>query len=175
MSLHQKGLFYWSQVLHGWQGFVPIWKSAIELGLDDTLTDLWNKTLWDMKLAGFYKSEENDSIVLQIKEGKSNVLVKDIYLSMMENFMDDSRRIFPKSFWKTGVPLKITLFAWLAFHDRNLGLICRKETGTGQPYAQFFLQKRKTISIFFSTVIKHGFFGIGWQHISVLLSLRTPL
>lgn len=69
---------------------------------------------------GFYKSKENDSIVLQIKEGKSNVLVKDIYLSMMENFMDDSRRIFPKSFWKTGVPLKITLFAWLAFHDRNL-------------------------------------------------------
>lgn len=120
MSLHQKGLFYWAQVLQGWQGTIPIWKLAIDLGLNGTLIEIWNKVIWDMKHEGFYKIEENDGIVLQIKEGKSNILVKDIYISMNGNLIDASRRIFPKSFWKVGSPLKIILFASLVFHDRNL-------------------------------------------------------
>lgn len=119
-AFHQKGIFFWAQVINGWQGSIPTWKTTNELGLEASPTDSWNKIIWDMKLAGLYRSEVNDSIIIQIKEGKSNVQVKDIYLSMIANHMDVSRCIFPVSFWKTGVPLKITLFAWLVFHDKNL-------------------------------------------------------
>lgn len=118
--LHQKGLFYWAQVIKEWKEAIPQWKSNRELGLEGTTAAQWNKIIWTMKNAGIYKTEDSDSIVWQVKKGRSNVLVRDIYLSMIEQRRETSQKLFPYSLWKAGCPLKITLFSWLVYHNKNL-------------------------------------------------------
>lgn len=60
---HQKSIFYWAQVINEWQGALPIWKFANDLGLYGQAASQWNMIFWKMKLCGIYRSVEEDNIV----------------------------------------------------------------------------------------------------------------
>lgn len=76
--------------------------------------------IWKMKLYGIYKREEEDDIVWQGRDGKINVLVKDIYLSIIEEQFSYADNIYPFTFWKYGCPYKSILLSWLVYHNKNL-------------------------------------------------------
>lgn len=45
---------------------------------------------------------------------------KHIYLQLQISEYEQMDNIFPSSTWKSGCPLKIIIFAWLVFYNRNL-------------------------------------------------------
>lgn len=90
------------------------------LGLQGTMAAQWEKIIWTMKNAGIFKTEDRDKIIWQVKKGQPNVLVSDIYLSLIELNRVCAQEPFPYSFWKSGCPIKIILFSWLVYNNKNL-------------------------------------------------------
>lgn len=118
--LHQKALFYWAQVIEGWKDDIPQWKSNKVLALQGDMATQWKSIICNMKYAGFYKIKDRDSIEWQVKKGRSTVLVRDIYQSLIDQRVETSQKIFPYSLWKVCCPLKIVIFSWSLYHNRNL-------------------------------------------------------
>lgn len=118
--LHSKGIFFWAQVIEGWKSVVPQWKTCKNLGLDGAMASQWKSVIYHMRSAGFHRSEDRDQIEWQTKKGNPLVLVRDIYLSLIELHKGTPLNIFPPSLWKTNCPLKVILFSWLVFHNKNL-------------------------------------------------------
>lgn len=84
------------------------------------MSSQWNRVICNMRNAGIYISEDRDDIEWQAKKGSPLVLVRDIYLSLIELQIGSSQIIFPPSLWKVSCSLKIILFSWLVFHNKNL-------------------------------------------------------
>lgn len=56
---------------------------------------------------------------LEKSKEMNNVTAKEVYHNMIMQQALDSP-IFPQIYWKDGCTSKMILFAWLAFHNRNL-------------------------------------------------------
>jgi len=120
MCLHQRGIFFWAQVIKGWKNAIPMWKTNRDLDIEGVLAAQWNSVIWNMKNAGIYKTEFRDCIEWQTKKGSPNILVRDIFLSLLEQQRESSWNFFPFSLWKSSYPIKIILFSWLIYHNKNL-------------------------------------------------------
>lgn len=88
--LHQKGVFFWAQGIVGWKNAIPLWKTDRALGIDGVLAAQWNKIIWNMRNVGLYKTEDRDCIEWQAKKDRSNILVRDIYFSLIDQQRDPS-------------------------------------------------------------------------------------
>jgi len=120
MFLHQKGIFFWAQVIKGWKNVIPMWKMDRDLNIEGVLAAQWNNIIWNMKYAGIYKTKDRDRIEWQAKKGSPNILVRDIYLSLLEKQRESPWNIFPFPLWKVSCPFKIILFPWLVYYNKNL-------------------------------------------------------
>ena len=49
-----------------------------------------------------------------------NIIVSDTYLSLCIEDAQQGNKYVLYTFWKTKIPIKIILFSWLVFHNKNL-------------------------------------------------------
>lgn len=119
-SLHGVGIFVWGQAIEGWQGPLPIWKEAHNIGLNGHVALQWNKIIANIKNIGICRMEPRDYLTWKGKMKADIIIVADIYLSFSKRSTLHPRLQFPTVFWKIGIPNKIIIFSWLVFHDKNL-------------------------------------------------------
>lgn len=62
----------------------------------------------------------SDHLIWTVPNAKMPIRVKDIYVVMISPNAPSSSSLFPSCFWKSGCPLKLILFSWLVFNNRNL-------------------------------------------------------
>lgn len=130
--LHRMGIFTWSRATAGWQGSIPIWKNAYQMGLKGIFSLQWTKISMTLRNTGICFTETQDILSWKGKSWKGNISVKDIYSTLTRNHLSQSVSIFPPSLWKNGSPYKIIIFSWLVLHNKNLtweNLQKRKWTG----------------------------------------------
>lgn len=119
-ALHNRGYFFWANVIQKWDGAVPIWKIATEIQLNGALETQWNSIITSMRAGGIYRSSKWDFLIWKGLGGTTSIQAKQIYLQLLHTASDPPDNIFPTVFWKTGCPIKIIIFAWLAYYNRNL-------------------------------------------------------
>eukprot|EP00253_Pinus_taeda_P027689 PITA_27689 len=119
-NLHSRGYFFWANAIKKWDGAIPIWKTATEMQLPGALESQWNAITISLQSRGLYRLSARDCLIWKGLNGASAVYAKHIYLQILLSESDTCDNIFPPAFWKSGCPLKIIIFGWLVFHDRNL-------------------------------------------------------
>eukprot|EP00253_Pinus_taeda_P022450 PITA_22450 len=118
--LHRKGLFYWDNLITGWQGSIPLWKEVESLGLPVDIAIQWNHIRTRLRNCGIFRSAEQDCLMWRNAKGMSSIHVKDVYQDLIGLKQSQLRPSFPHIFWKSSCPTKMVLFTWLSFHNRNL-------------------------------------------------------
>ena len=90
------------------------------LDLNVDLAPLWDQVIWSVRNRGIFRSEEEDKLIWKGCMGRSSIYVKDIYIQLQLDNSNLPNIIFSISFWKLSCPIKIILFTWLVFHNKNL-------------------------------------------------------
>lgn len=101
-------------------GIPSYMESAETLDLNVDLAPQWDKVIWSMRNRGIFRTEEVDQIIWKGYKGRSSVYVKDIYNLLQLDKSNPPDIIFPLTFWKLCFPIKVILFAWLVFHNKDL-------------------------------------------------------
>eukprot|EP00253_Pinus_taeda_P023722 PITA_23722 len=118
-ALHHRGHFTWDHIIDEWNDATPSWKSAAQLCLPPTLAPTWSQAILSLQAAGITRYGSHDS--LRWSSGSStSILVKDVYTDLFQSTAPAHAQLFPSPLWKTGCPPRMTFFAWLLFHNRNL-------------------------------------------------------
>lgn len=79
----------------------------------------WNRVKSKLQNGGIFRTRDSDFLAWNLPKEAEDVSVKGIYHQLIRQQSLGSS-IFPQIFWKDGFPSKMILFAWLAFHNRNL-------------------------------------------------------
>jgi len=64
--------------------------------------------------------ETDDHVVWSLSHSHSRAIVNDIYSDLISKKIMPARQIFPVFWWKLGCPLKVIIFSWLVFYNKNL-------------------------------------------------------
>lgn len=122
-----------------------------------------------MRARGIFRSTDRDSLIWKGLGGTTAVQAKKIYLQILYTALDPPDNIFPAIFLKTGCSIKIIIFAWLVFYDKNLTLenlqkrkwhgsaICPICRSNSENNLHFFLQCPQTRLIWQSIADQFGF------------------
>lgn len=118
--LHRAGLFSWDRVIKDWNGSSPVLMDAPDVGIPPDLFPHWDFLKTSLLQGGFACSADDDHLVWSLSPSSSHAIVKDIYMHLiaLSNRMISKR--FPALWWNLGCPLKVTLFTWLVFSNKNL-------------------------------------------------------
>jgi len=119
-ALHRMGLFTWDKIIAEWRGLLPILKDADDIGLPVALLSSWDNVKDALGEGGIKRAEPEDNLVWSLSHSHSITKVKDIYYDLASKKILPVRQIFPMVFWKLGCPLKLTIFSWLVFYNKNL-------------------------------------------------------
>lgn len=97
------------------------WKSSSDLGLTGLLSDDWNDYRRNLNGAGVaLQANEQDTLVWLGADNTGVLTVKSVYEALVSlNGIPECSR-WEKNLWKWPIPLKITLFFWLALHNKVL-------------------------------------------------------
>eukprot|EP00253_Pinus_taeda_P003310 PITA_03310 len=117
---HRQGIFFWGSLIAEWNGPFPIWKDADHMQMPADIASLWNSIKVRLRNCGIFRSKEHDILIWKSSKILYEVQVKDVYKDLISKVPSRLNPSFPAILWKSGCPLKMTLFAWLAFHNRNL-------------------------------------------------------
>ena len=98
------------------------WKNTKQpsLSLTDNLVPIWEPVKDALCSFGFHRSGTADHLMWIVPNAKLSARVKDIYTDMIILKASSSCSIYPLSLCKSGFPLKMILFSWLVFNNRNL-------------------------------------------------------
>eukprot|EP00253_Pinus_taeda_P001784 PITA_01784 len=118
---YKKGIFTWDKLISVWHGPIPLWKEANDLHLSEPLVMVWNSVKDDaLRSCGFHRSGTGDHLIWIVPNAKLSARVKGIYSDMINLKASRSCSIYPTILWKSGFPLKMIIFSWLVFHNKNL-------------------------------------------------------
>jgi len=117
---HRKGFFTWDKLIATWQGPIPLWKEVDSMGMSESLARHWNIIRDGLRSCGLHRSLPEDVLIWKVPNASAQVCVKDIYINLIGLKIQHASPTFPSIFWKTRCPLKLTYFAWLVFHNKNL-------------------------------------------------------
>lgn len=82
------------------------------------LSSLWDSLKLSIEQVGLKLAATDDHMVWSIPS--STATVKDIYLDLIHKKILPARKIFPLIWWKLTCPLKVIIFSWLVFYNKNL-------------------------------------------------------
>lgn len=118
--LHTRGIFTWDRLIRSWVNLTPVWKEAADLSLPSQISTIWASTRLALQGMAFKRSEHKDALLWSLPHAPSPVRVKDIYASLSISPVSPVEPLFPPSLWKAAYPVKMVLFAWLLYWNRNL-------------------------------------------------------
>jgi len=118
--LHRAGLFSWDRVIKDWKGPSPVLMDAPDVGIPLDLSPQWDILKTSLLQGGIARSADDKHLVWSLSPSSSHAIVKDIYMDLitLSNRLISKR--FPALWWNLGCPLKVTLFTWLVFSNKNL-------------------------------------------------------
>lgn len=114
-----KGLFTWNKLIHSWISQTPVWKNADDLSIPLPLRPLWDSAVNSFTSKGSLQSSCADELIWSLEKPAHLITVKDLYAALSLGLPPPSPS-FPPIFWKASCPLKMILFSWLLFSNRNL-------------------------------------------------------
>eukprot|EP00253_Pinus_taeda_P026229 PITA_26229 len=120
LFFHAKGIFTWDKLIKSWSHSSPVWNDGSDLHLPPSLIPLWSSFAQSLSNMAIHRSGTKDVLVWALSSKPLPISVKHIYaaLSMQSSF--SSLMVFPMPLWKVTCPLKMVLFSWLVFCNRNL-------------------------------------------------------
>lgn len=118
--LHYRGIFTWDKLIKSWTNLTPVWKDAEDLTFPPYLCPLWNSVRLNLQGLAIRRSGTSDVLAWNLPDAPSLVRVKDIYAALSQKSAHSLKPMFPFPFWKAACPLKMVLFSWLLFQNRNL-------------------------------------------------------
>eukprot|EP00253_Pinus_taeda_P021735 PITA_21735 len=118
--LHCRGIFSWDRLIKGWSSSSPIWKDAEDLMLPYYLCTVWNLVRSLLQGSAIKNLGLTDVLVWTLPGAPSPSRVKDIYSALSLKEAVPMMPMFPIRLWKASCPLKMILFSWLLFQNRNL-------------------------------------------------------
>lgn len=117
---HRVSIFYWENLIAEWNGPIPQWKEVDLMQMPADIASLWDKLKMRLRNCGIFRLKDHDSLTWRNSKVLYQVQVKDVYKDLIRKAPSLLNPPFPSILWKTGCPLKMILFSWLAFHNRNL-------------------------------------------------------
>lgn len=119
-TLHRRGIYFWHQVISTWTNDRPIWKEAAQINLSEAAVVEWKHIFSHLNLAGLYRNEPVDTITWSGNIKENNIVVADRYFQLcLLQTNHPGNRWFTK-FWSPLLPIKITIFFWLVWKNKNL-------------------------------------------------------
>eukprot|EP00253_Pinus_taeda_P006246 PITA_06246 len=118
--LHYRGIFTWNRLIKSWSLSSPSWMDAEDLSLPHHLCAAWNSLRDSLQGLPIKRMGDKDELVWSLPRAANPIRVKDIYTTLLLMEAQPTLPFFPLSFWKAPCPLKMILFSWLLFHNRNL-------------------------------------------------------
>eukprot|EP00253_Pinus_taeda_P024937 PITA_24937 len=115
-----EGIFTWDKLISQWHGPIPLWKEDSDLQLSEPLVSIWNSVKRVLCGYGFHRTGTADHLTWIVPNAKLSAQVKDIYTDLIKSKTPSSFSLYPPILWKSGCPLKMILFSWLVFHNKNL-------------------------------------------------------
>lgn len=176
LYLQNKGIFTWDKLINSWSNSTPVWKSASDLLLPTPLSPIWTSFVHGLSSLPIH--HPLDTLVWALPSKPLPISVKSIYAAISPPPPIPPPMIFPTTLWKVPCPLKMILFLWLVFCNKNLTWEVLQQRGWSGPvqgavpYASWPL---KPIIICSSTALSPRSFGMTSPYSMVFLTLLSPL
>jgi len=117
--LLSRGHCTWNKLINSWSPMGPVWKNEAELFLPSHLHPLWQAAVNNFTGKGISQSGLKDELIWALEKSSPSYNVKDIYAAITNGHQQASPS-FPHKLWEATCPLKMVLFSWLLFSDKNL-------------------------------------------------------
>lgn len=114
-----RGFCTWNKLISSWSPGGPIWKNEADLLLPPHLYPIWQEAVHWFAGKGFSPTGDKDELIWALEKPSSSYSVKDIY-AMISKVIQPALPTFPLKLWKASCPLKMILFSWLMFSNKNL-------------------------------------------------------
>lgn len=118
--LHSKGIFTWDKLIKSWSFTSPVWKDEVDLHLPPSYHPLWSYVLQVLNGLAIRRTGSRDVLDWSLPRSPLPIHVKDLYAALTSGPSNNTQLIFPPSLWKVPCLLKMILFTWLVFWNRNL-------------------------------------------------------
>eukprot|EP00253_Pinus_taeda_P009348 PITA_09348 len=166
---HAKGIFTWEKLIKSWSHSSPIWNAGTDLHLPPSLIPLWSSFTQSLSNMAIHHSRTKDVLVWALPSKPLPISVKHIYAALSMQSAFSSLMVFPMPLWKVTCPLKMVLFLWLVFCNRNLTWevlqqkgwmgpgrcsMCQKDTESN---LHMFFQCPISMFIWYDLSISYGF------------------
>lgn len=132
LFLQNKGFFTWDKLISTWSNSTPVWKSASDLLLPPSLSPIWTSFVLGLSSLPIHKADPPDRLVWALPSMPLPISVKSIYAAISPP-PPPPPTIFPITLWKVPCPLKMTLFLWLLFCNKNLTWDALQQRGWSGP------------------------------------------
>eukprot|EP00253_Pinus_taeda_P022290 PITA_22290 len=132
LYLQNKGIFSWDKLISSWSNLSPVWKSASELHLPPSLSPLWTSFEQSLSNLPIHRAAPKDVLVWALPSNPLPISVKNIYAAVSPS-LSPPPMIFPMTLWKVSCPLKMVLFLWLVFYNKNLTWEVLQQRGWSGP------------------------------------------
>lgn len=129
----------------------------------------WNLIKARLCRFGILQSDTKDILVWGLKRSNQSTNVKSIYADLISVTEGSSQSQFPTCFWKAACPLKMILFSWLLFWNKNItwevlqrkswqGLSrCSLCLNDGESSLHVFFQCASSLKIWYDLSLQFGF------------------
>ena len=119
-NLHRLGCFTWDKLIKDWSGSIPVWNDGEDLHLPQSMFPLWTSVKERLSSLGIIRSGTKDCLVWSLQKANLPVCVKHIYAEMISVIARSPDPLFPPCLWKAACPLKMIIFSWPVFGNKNL-------------------------------------------------------
>lgn len=128
-----KGIFTWDRLIKSWASSSPIWMDEEDLSLSPSMRPVWSSAIQNFSSKDVHRFGNKDELVWALSKLSQPIRVKDIYNAMTACLPAGSDPIYPHSLWKVTCPLKMILFSWLVFSNKNLSWEVLQKKGWNGP------------------------------------------
>eukprot|EP00253_Pinus_taeda_P031661 PITA_31661 len=171
--LHSKGIFTWNKLIKSWSHTSPVWNEATDLHLPPSLSPLWSSFVQGLSNMAIKRAASKDSLVWALPSKPLPISVKNIYAALTNHPASSSHMIFPPPLWKISCPLKMVLFLWLVFCNKNLTWEVLQRKGWSGPgrCSLCLLDSESNLHLFFQCPITTSIWydlslSFGFPHLS---------
>lgn len=117
---HSRGIFTWDKLIKSWSLTSPVWKDEVDLLMPPSIFSIWSSVRHVLQGLAIRRTGTKDVLAWNLPRSPLPVRVKDLYVALSSGSAITGQLIFPPSLWKVSCPLKMILFTWLLFRNRNL-------------------------------------------------------